>query len=345
MHDCREMRRIRTVQIHFAHEETVRVAVTTRSLRDTPAIGAFLRSLPEMEPTVEGHNQFSAYGNRMRIDYGEREDIVVSLQNGQIQAETMIHIGPETIEVAAKYSIYNGELYEDNVREATGENVAPAPPFTVHVLMINRELFNTTVCLQVNDNKYYMEWFNIECDKWAVVMSSQHMYNFRRGNPPPRAIANLAEFFRGRGVQNPPVTREATIDQVIVNETVDGIPLEQQAAGMEASFTTPVEPMEDYTDQNSVTVEDRATVENAEQPDVVAVEDIPLKKHNEVVVRSDGAAEMGELGGMNMMGGNQGDQEMPSELERPTIGRLSSDNGTDSDDTGDEDRLQIADED
>lgn len=255
LRDCREMRRIKTVDFYFAHEETVRSAVTARQLRDTPNIGAFLRTLPEMEPTVESHNQFSAYGNRLHIDYGEQEDIIVSLQNGFLRAETMVHISPENIKISPKYSIYNGELYEDNVREATGENSMPAPPATVHVLLINRELFNTVVCLEVNENKYYLEWLNVENDAWAVVISSQHMYNFRRKIPAPRPIAHLREFFSGRltrGTEalNSPTVEAAAIAQAEEREITVNVPIENRDEEVEVLVLAQVAPQEEIAEQH-----------------------------------------------------------------------------------------------
>lgn len=137
-----------------------------------PFLAQFLRTLPELEPTVEGHNQFSANGNCLRIDYGARDDIVVSLQSEGEVSETQIHISPSRIKVAAKYSILNNELYEDGNRDATGARTLAAPAAAAHVLLNSNTLFQSTVCLMVNDTKYFMEWHKLFCPdrRWSVVV-------------------------------------------------------------------------------------------------------------------------------------------------------------------------------
>lgn len=189
--------------------------------------------------------------NISHIDCGEGEDIIISLQNGFLRAKTMIHISPENIKVSPKYSIYNGELYEDNLREATEENSTPAPPATVHVLMKNRERFNTTVCLELNQHKYCMEWLSVESDIWLVVISSQHIYTFRRHDQLQiSAIIFVADSLtvRTRQTYQPSKTwpsRRRTNEFIVNLNRVDN-----QNDEMEVLVATQTAPLREIAEQN-----------------------------------------------------------------------------------------------
>lgn len=157
----------------------------------------------------------------MNIKYNNRDEIVVSLQNGREEAETMIHIAPAHIKVSAKYSILHGELYEDTTRESTGSRSSIAPPATTHVLLVNEALFRTTVCVEINTTKYYLEWrelFNTE-HRYAVVVSSTHNYRARMGPPPRRPIADLANFFMGPRIAEAPAIAMQQIHET--NQTAE----------------------------------------------------------------------------------------------------------------------------
>lgn len=206
--DRKQLCSVRTISVIFAHNETVRVAVTPRSIRDMPNLGMFLRTLPEIQPTTVSGNEFASFGNRMDIKYNERDDIIPSLQNGHEDTETLIHVTPAHIKISAKYSILNGELYEDTTREATGSRKAAAPPAGVYALLINETMFRTTVCLQINRTKYYLEWRAMQNTphRYAVVVSSTHNYRARMGPPTRRPIADR----RSGGIFHGPKQRNCT---------------------------------------------------------------------------------------------------------------------------------------
>lgn len=206
--DCPELNRIGTIRLWFPHEATVRVAVTPRSLRDMFGMQQFLRTLPEMEPTVEGSNQFSSNGNALQIDYGERDDIVITLQDGQSSAESLIHVVPTRIKIASKYSILTNELYEDSLRDGTGTRSMVIPDAPVHVLLISPTLFQSTVCLQVNEHRYYLDWREILFDnemRQTVIVQSQYGYRHRVATADRQLVADPLEYFRGRvPIPSPP---------------------------------------------------------------------------------------------------------------------------------------------
>lgn len=216
LRDCKQLRSVQTVSVIFAHNETVRAAVTPHSIRNMPSIGMFLRTLPEMPPTIVNENKFDSFGNRIDLKYNERDDIVLSLQDGREETETLIHITPAHIKVSAKYSILNGELYEDTTREATGSRRLPAPPASAYVLLINEAMFRTTVCLEINQIKYYLEWRALHKNsyRYAVVVSSTHNYRARMGPPPRRSIADLAKNFLGPRTDAEPAVATPPPEQI-----------------------------------------------------------------------------------------------------------------------------------
>lgn len=200
LRDCPERRKAGRMAIHFKHDATVGAAVTPRSMRNMPNLGMFLRTLPEMVDTVQGRNQFHSNGNRLNIDYGQADEIMISLQNGVDNNETLIQITPTRIKVSAKYSVLNGELYEDSSRDAFGNNHDIVPQAAAYVLLIDGDMWNSTVCFQLDRVKYFLEWQPV-AGRPAVVMSSTYMYNFRREQP--ATIGNLREYFEGRIVPPP----------------------------------------------------------------------------------------------------------------------------------------------
>lgn len=197
--DCRKYRRVNRIRLYFARDYTVRAAVTPTPLRRIPNLGTFLRSLRDLDDTVMGHNQFWSDGNQLNIDYGDQDDILISLQNGILDDETRIDISPARIKVAEKYSILAHELYDDATRSAHGSRNDVDTQAKVHIVLVSEQLFGSTVCLEINETKYYLEWKQNR----DVVVQSEHLYQFRRGPPPPFPVRELAEYFLGP--QNPPI--------------------------------------------------------------------------------------------------------------------------------------------
>lgn len=212
--DCRQYRTVEKIRLHFPHDMTVHAGVNKAPLRRIPNLGTILRKLPDLEDTVEGTNQFWAEGNRLNIDYGNRDEILVSLMNGVDQAETKIHVSPARIKIASKYSIMNHELYEDGTREASGSLDDADVTGPIQIAVVARELFDSTVCLQANGSKYYLEWLSNR----DVVVQSSHLYKLRMGPPPRRPIANLAEYFVGP--HTPPQIVEAAATPMVSEITV-----------------------------------------------------------------------------------------------------------------------------
>lgn len=233
MRDCRRRRCTEQLAIHFPFAATVGAAVTPRSMRDMPNLGMFLRSLPDMAETVEGHNQFYSVENQLRIDYGQSDEIVISLQSGNDNEETLIRITPSRIKVAAKYSIMNGELYEDHFRDAFGNRNTVTPAAAAYVLLICNEMWNSTVCFQSGNTKYYIEWQKLNGRPSAVV-SSTYMYHYRRTHP--EMVGNLRLYFEGpRRADPPPMIAQTNPENnaaANVNDNIDEIDLNiiQQAA-------------------------------------------------------------------------------------------------------------------
>lgn len=168
----------------------------------------FLRTLPEIEPTTEGSNQFSSDGNSLIIDYGERDGIAISIQSGQSNEETLIHIAPGRIKLAGKFSILTRELYEDNGRDSVGTLDMQVPNTRVHVLLVSPDILRSTVCVQANGDKYYLEWSPCSRNNerlHAAHVTTEFMYFFRRAAAQHgrEMIQNPMDYFHGQ-----PVTRE-----------------------------------------------------------------------------------------------------------------------------------------
>lgn len=216
--DCPEYRRVRTVRVYFEHSLNVRAAITPTSNRSQTELFEFLRTLPEMNRTVKSNHVFSSNGNTLLIEYTGRSEIQVSLQNGLQVNETLIQIGTSRVKISSKYSILSHELYEDNDRDGMGSHRQDARIVPVNVLLVAEQMFQSTVCIEVNNSKYYVEWrrMNALNRPWSVVVQTDYMYRFRRGPPAPRLIENLSEYFLGP--INEPVAPIPPVDRQQPNE-------------------------------------------------------------------------------------------------------------------------------
>lgn len=194
-------------QHHFVvpNDSPVHAAISPRSKRDMAHAARFLRTLPELEPTTEGSNQFSSNGNSLIIDYGERDDIAISIQNGQSSAETLIHVAPGRIKIAGKFSILTRELYEDNGRDSVGTRNMQVPNARVHVLLVSPKIFLSTVCVQVNADKYYLEWRPCTRNNeraYTAHVTTDFMYQFRlaAAEHGRQMIRDPMNYFRGQQI-------------------------------------------------------------------------------------------------------------------------------------------------
>lgn len=265
--DCRQYRTVEKIRVHFPHNITVCAAVSLAPLRRIPNLGAILRKLPEMEDTVEGTNQFWSAANRFNVDYGNRDEILISLLNGSDRAETKIHVSPARIKIATKYSIMNHELYEDGTREASGSLDEVDMPGPIQVVLVAKELFESTVCLQANESKYYLEWL----PNREVVVQSAHLYKLRKGPPPRRPIENLANYFTGPD-DNRPKIDEATAAPTIpeINIKTEDVSV-NEGDGLASSV------------EYLITVKEEASTTEQNQPAVNTVEPEQVVQANTVV--------------------------------------------------------------
>lgn len=267
--DCRQYRTVEKIRVHFPHHITVCAAVSPAPLRRIPNLGTILRKLPEIEDTVERSNQFWSTANRFNIDYGNRDEILISLLNGVDRAETKIHVSPARIKIASRYSIMNHELYEDGTREASNSLDEDDTPGPIQVVLVAKEVFESTVCLQVNESKYYLEWL----PNREIAVQSAHVYSLRKGPPPRRPVTNLAEYFVGPSdkrqkpneTDTKPITQEITVKSD--EEPID----EEENAGPRVEYIITVEAESSTIEENPQTA---YTVEpnQAVQPSVASEE-------------------------------------------------------------------------
>lgn len=80
----------------------------------------------------QGRNQLYSSGNRLNIDYGQADEIMVSLQNGN-DSETLIQ--------NVTGVLLSGELYEDGSSDTFGGRNDIALPLAAYVLMINGDMW------------------------------------------------------------------------------------------------------------------------------------------------------------------------------------------------------------
>lgn len=193
--DCPKLREVRLIQLHFPFHETIRAVVTPRSIRDMPHLAQ--TTLPDMENIEIDGNRFSSNGNCLTIDYSGRSEMVISMQNGMEPHETQIFVTPQRIKIGAKYSILSTELYEDTERESLGYSNSEASPEKAYVLLVAERLFQSTLCLTVNNTRYYLDWRQLtEPSRWAAVFQTSYLYGFRRHVQAP-AIDFFLSYFRG----------------------------------------------------------------------------------------------------------------------------------------------------
>lgn len=254
--DCRSYRTVEKIQLYFPHDITVFAAVSKAPLRRIPDLAAIIRKLPDMEDTVQGTNQFWSTSNRFKIDYGNTDEIIISLQNGVDSSETKIHISPARIKVAVRYSIMNHELYEDSSHEASNSLNEADVMGPIQVVLVAKQLFESTVCLQANDSKYYLEWLQNR----EVVVQSAHMYNLRRGPPPRRPIASLAEYFIG------PEDKRPKLNATVVEELIQENPEKNEQEAIDEGENSA------QTVEYIITVEETSLTPNESQQTVDTVE-------------------------------------------------------------------------
>lgn len=126
--DCPLRGQVSNLRIWMPLNTEVRVAVTQKPIREFPGIGANLQLLPNaLEMTMNG-SVFSSKDNKLKIQYGGAESIVIALQDAGSEAETIIQLRPNRVggvniplvRICAKYAIENRILQERIDRLATG---------------------------------------------------------------------------------------------------------------------------------------------------------------------------------------------------------------------------------
>lgn len=165
--------------------------------------GNFRRFITEMRhvqtETIDG-NQVSSKGNVVSIDYNARSDIIISLQDVIGDSETLIFVKANRVNITGRYSIMRGDLIEHPQRSATGRTTMSVAHAQVHILIVVEGLFDCLAALQLNRERYFMEWMDIVKDNYvrkAVWMSTKFGYERRCEAAGCVPIGALKEYFGG----------------------------------------------------------------------------------------------------------------------------------------------------
>lgn len=180
--NCPEDPTIYEIVLYFPTMSRVRIAVSEEENRNA---GIFRRNLTDVrhfgDRDLRG-NHIMGVNNSMRIEYGGTEEMVIALQDVIGDAETLIHVKPERINIGAKYSVLRSDLIEHTQRSPTGSSAMNAPKCHVNILLAVEDLFESMVTMEVNGQRYYLEWRVIREDGYlrqAVFVSTAYHYEWR----------------------------------------------------------------------------------------------------------------------------------------------------------------------
>lgn len=162
------------------------------------------------EKTIDG-NRIRARRNQLNLLYNGRSTVVIALRNdnNQEMSETVIIVRPKGIKIAGKYMIVGDELREKTTASATGSRAQIAPLADAYVLIVSPTLFDDTLALEVNGDRYWLEFgyfMEGKRGRQAVVVSTNFDYSFRSRHSHRQLICDPAVYFAEPRAIPPPMT-------------------------------------------------------------------------------------------------------------------------------------------
>lgn len=218
--DCPRRGQLNRLRLWMPMDIAVRMAVSSHPLREVPGIGPNLQLLRSATPVSLNGSTFSGENNTLTVQYGGEDSIVIAMQDADTEEETLIQVRPNYVQgikvtrvrVGAKFMIENRVLQEAIERLATGNRKQKSPKADTHVLLYIQDMLNSTVALDVNGEKYFLEWLqrdrngNVQAD---VSVFSRHTYNHRLANETRDLVHDPRYYFQG--IANEPLIRAAVL--------------------------------------------------------------------------------------------------------------------------------------
>lgn len=204
--NCPERIPVRNIVVYFADSAVVRASLENTSNRNAEIYRRSFANIQDIRPRTIAGNRFMFDGNAMRIFFNGMSDVLVSLQDIVGDAETLIHVKGDRVNIGARYSIMRGDLLEHTQRSATGRTSMNAASADAYVLLAMEGLFQSIVAVEVNEVRYFLQWHAATEDghsRQAVVASTLYSYFACQTLALRAPIDSLRDYFLGRQRDSP----------------------------------------------------------------------------------------------------------------------------------------------
>lgn len=140
--------------------------------------------------------------------------------------------------------LQNGALIEYETRSATGSDNLTVPANNLHMILVADDLFDSIVCLQLDDRRYLVRWTKIMekgVSRYAVHVSSTTSFEREQQTKNAPAIFNVKNHFLppiARETRISPGTSAAAMVRASDNQTTKHAPLADKNIAIDTSGQT-----------------------------------------------------------------------------------------------------------